>query len=371
MLAFDRRAAKVTWTVALVVLALYSVFAIRKTLFVLLLAVFFSYMVYPAVRRLSQYTPKRFSHTAATATVFAAIVLAVAGLAALIGPPVAEQASALGSKLPGLVQDPSALNRVALPEWAAPYRARVTAFVQSQFTSKISSALPIARQVGQAALSVASNLVYLVLIPILAFLLIKDATAMRDAFLARMQETGHGSMWRRIVDGLDVLLGRYIRSLLILSAATLTVYSIFLSVAGVQYALLLAALAAVLEFIPVIGPLGAALVCVVVAALTGYDNLLLVVGFIAVYRLFQDYVLNPYLMSGGVEVPPLLVLFGLLAGEELGGVVGIFLSVPALAAARIVTMRVSEEVRAQRSERARAIPANAGPSEPSPPARPA
>ena len=43
--------------------------------------------------------------------------------------------------------------------------------------------------------------------------------------------------------------------------------------------------------------------------------------------------LNPYLMSDGVEVPPLLVLFGLLAGEELGGVVGIFLSVPALAAA--------------------------------------
>ena len=67
---------------------------------------------------------------------------------------------------------------------------------------------------------------------------------------------------------------------------------------------LLAALAGVLEFIPVIGPLGAAAVCLVVAGLSGYDHLLLLVGFIAVYRLFQDYVLNPYLMSDGVECRP-------------------------------------------------------------------
>jgi predicted PurR-regulated permease PerM len=349
MLGFDRRAAKAAWTVALVAIALLAVYSIRKTLFIFLLAVFFSYMVYPAVKRLSMYTPKRFSHSAATATVFAAIVLLVAAFLALIGPPIADQASTLGNTLPALAKDPNVLNRIPLPEWLAPYRAGATSFVQEQLISGSSIALPIAKQVGQVAFGVASNLIFVILIPILAFLFIKDATVMRTSFLAWIRLGGHGRMWQGIVDGLDVLLGRYIRSLLILSGATLGVYSVAFSLAGVPYALLLAALAAVLEFIPVIGPLGAAVICLVVSGLAGYDHLLLLVGFIAVYRLFQDYVLNPYLMSGGVAVPPLLVLFGLLAGEEIGGVVGIFLSVPTLAATKIIAMQIAKELRHRRT----------------------
>ncbi len=348
MLGFDKRAAKVTWTVALVAVALFAVYSIRKTLFILLLSVFFSYMVYPAVKRLSMYTPRRFSHSAATATVFAAIILLVAGFVALIGPPIADQASALGDVLPGLVKDPNVLNRIPLPDWLAPFRARVAPFIQEHLAAGTSVAVPIAKQIGQVAIGIASNSIFLIVIPILAFLLIKDATVIRDKFLGWVRGGGHGAMWTRIVDGLDVLLGRYIRSLLILSGATLTIYSIAFSIAGVPYALLLAALAGILEFIPVIGPLGAAVVCLVVSGLAGYDHLLLLLGFLIVYRLFQDYVLNPYLMSDGVEVPPLLVLFGLLAGEEIGGVVGIFLSVPALAAAKIIASEIAAETRARR-----------------------
>ncbi|WP_278501429.1 AI-2E family transporter, partial [Paraburkholderia fungorum] len=56
-------------------------------------------------------------------------------------------------------------------------------------------------------------------------------------------------------------------------------------------------------------------------------------------RLFQDYVLNPYLMSEGVEVSPFLVIVGLLAGDQLGGVAGIFLAVPVIAMLKIVIGR--------------------------------
>ncbi len=345
MLGFNRSAAKIAWTVALVAVALLAVYAVRKTLFVFLLAIFFAYMVFPAVKRLSHYTPKRFSHSAATAAVFLAIVLIVIGAVALIGPPVAEQASTLGQQLPALTRDPQILNRIPLPDWLTPYRPRAAAFVQQQFASGSSFAVPIARQVGQVALAIASNSIFVVLVPVLAFLLIKDATAMRRGFLDWVQQGGHGPMWRGIVDGLDVLLGRYIRSLLILSGATMVVYGTVFSIAGVPFALLLAALAGVLEFIPVVGPLAAAVACLLVAGLSGYDNLVFLIGFIAAYRLFQDYVLNPYLMSGGVEVPALLVLFGLLAGEEIGGIVGIFLSVPAIAVAKIVAAQIVAELR--------------------------
>lgn len=345
MLGFNRSAAKITWTVTLVAVALLAVYAVRKTLFVFLLAVFFAYMVYPAVKRLSKYTPKRFSHSAATATVFLAIVLIVIGAVALVGPPVADQASTLTQQLPALTKDPQIINRVPLPDWLAPYRARVASFIQQQAASGSSVAMPIAKQVGQVAFAIASNSIFVLLVPVLAFLLIKDATAMRTGFLKWVQQGGHGRMWLGIVDGLDVLLGRYIRSLLILSGATMVVYGVVFSIAGVPFALLLAALAGVLEFIPVVGPLAAAVVCLLVAGLSGYSNLVFLIGFIAAYRLFQDYVLNPYLMSGGIEVPALMVLFGLLAGEEIGGIVGIFLSVPAIAAAKIVATQIVDELR--------------------------
>jgi predicted PurR-regulated permease PerM len=65
--------------------------------------------------------------------------------------------------------------------------------------------------------------------------------------------------------------------------------------------------------------------------------------FLAVYRVFQDYVLSPLLMRAGTEVHPLLVLFGVFAGSELAGIPGAFLSVPVLALIRIVYRRIQQQ----------------------------
>ena len=54
----------------------------------------------------------------------------------------------------------------------------------------------------------------------------------------------------------------------------------------------------------------------------------------------QDYVLSPYLMSKGVQLNPMLVLFGVLAGDQIAGVLGMFLSVPLLAILRVLFIRL-------------------------------
>ena len=69
-------------------------------------------------------------------------------------------------------------------------------------------------------------------------------------------------------------------------------------------------------------------------------SLLAVLIFLAVYRLLQDYILSPHLMGQGVELHPLLILFGVFAGAELAGVAGTFLSVPVLALVRILYLRI-------------------------------
>jgi predicted PurR-regulated permease PerM len=341
-IGFNARVAKIAWTVALVALALYTIYAVRRTLFIFVLAIFFSYMVYPLVRYLDRFTPRRMSHTSSTVTVFVLIVLGIAGVGIWVGPAIAEQASNLAAQLPALIRDPHIAERLPLPHWLAPYRAHILDFARAQFEAGTAYALPMARQVGQGIVSVASNLVFVLLIPILAFLFIKDGAALRDRFLRWLGAGRYAAMWTAIVGDLDLLVGRYIRALLILALATLVAYSLFFSIAGVPYGLLLGSIAGAMEFVPVVGPLAAAVICIAVAGLSGYSHLLVLIGFIVLYRLFQDYVLNPYLMSDGVEISPLLVLFGILAGEELAGVAGIFLSVPVIAAAKIVALRITQ-----------------------------
>ena len=127
--------------------------------------------------------------------------------------------------------------------------------------------------------------------------------------------------------------------LVVLSAVAFAAYSIFFSVLGIPYAILLAALGAMLEFIPTLGPLTASAIILLVAAVTG-GHLLAIVIFIVAFRMFQDYLVSPNLMGQGVKLHPLLVLFGVFAGAEVAGVAGAFLSVPVLALARVLYLRM-------------------------------
>jgi predicted PurR-regulated permease PerM len=95
-------------------------------------------------------------------------------------------------------------------------------------------------------------------------------------------------------------------------------------------------LAALGEFIPVIGPAAALAIMTLVCLITGSGSILWLIVFWGVYRLFADYVLNPYLMSAGIELSPLLVLFGVLAGDSIAGVPGMFFSVPIIAILRVI-----------------------------------
>jgi len=223
-----------------------------------------------------------------------------------------------------------------LPQWLELYRPRLNQWLRDQISSGAAQALPFVREVGTRALHVAGNVIFVVLIPILSFMLIKDARSMRATFLGWIEEHNTRETWRAILDDTNVLLGHYIRALLLLSIATLISYSVAFTLMGISYALLLAAIAAVLEFVPLIGPLLALGVALTVAAVTGYDHLLWMVLFVAAYRVFQDYILSPFLMSEGVNVHPLLVILGVFAGEQIGGMAGMFLAVPALAITRIV-----------------------------------
>jgi predicted PurR-regulated permease PerM len=346
------RVARAAWTVALVALALYCTYTIRTTLLVMLIGVFFSYLVYPVFAFLQRWLGRRVPRVAGLCIAFAIVlgVLGVAGL--LLGSRVSTEANSLAQEVPKLLQPGELARRLPLPAMLEPFRARMASMLHNMVAGGTAQALPVVRGVGTGLVHAAGNLIYIVIVPIFSFLMILEAPAI-DIVFTWLKGRRNGPLWCGVIGSLNDLLARYVRTLALLSLATLVVYSIVLSLLGVQFALLLALLAALLEVIPVFGPLAGAIVIMTVAVFSGYEHLLWLLAFFVAYRIFQDYVLNPWLMSEGVNVPPILVVFGLLAGDELAGVPGIFLSIPILAAIRIVIVQI---------RRHRASLAEAGPA---------
>lgn len=336
MQILDARAARVTLTVALVAVILYGVFLARKTVFVFILALFVSYMIAPLVRAIERHRPRRVPAIASVIAAFALVLAVVVAGLAVVGPTVSSQAANLVQQVPKWAQRASESSQLPLPRFMESFRPAIEDAVREVRQSATGSTLPLLKTAGEQAMHLAGNLPLLVLIPILAFLFVSDNVAIRARLLALARSTTTRARATQVVNDVDNLLGSYVRALGLLSLATFVSYSAFFLVAAVPFGVLLAAIAAMLEFIPFIGPLFAGLLAVAVAAIAGYDHLLWIVIFVIAYRGFQDYILSPRLLSGGAHLHPALVIFAFLAGEEIAGVPGMFLSVPVLAIALIV-----------------------------------
>jgi predicted PurR-regulated permease PerM len=342
MLGIDSRAARYTWTAAVIVLLLVTVYQIRTTLFAFIIALLVAYLLSPLVDFLDRVLPA--SRTRTPALIFAYVLLlgAVVFAAVELGTRIVEEANSLLTRLPDLVGNTSNAAPVVGPQTlvdgiVSGIRAQIR-----QHGGDIVSYLPKA---GLKALSIAGNLIWIVIVPILSFFFLKDGRAMWQSLMEMIEEGPKRDLVEEIANDVNVLLAQYMRALTVLSLFTLTFFSFYLSVTRVPYSLLLAAIAGMLEFIPMIGPFIAAVTIVLVAGFSGYPHLLWVIIFLGVYRLFQDYVLSPRLMSAGMELHPLLIMFGVFAGGEIGGIPGTFLSVPVLAMARILYRRLERSHR--------------------------
>jgi predicted PurR-regulated permease PerM len=337
MLGIDRRTARYVWTAALTVLALCLLYLIRHTLFVFVLALLFAYLLSPLVNVLDRALRGNRTRGLALGLAYVIFVGVVALIGTQIGSRVVAQGVALGQKLPELLQ--SWQQASERPSPANSLRAQILERAKAEIAARSGDILALASKAGLKALSAVGNLVYVVIVPILGFFFLKDGDVIRRHILDLVDEGPRRALLDDVLADIHLLLARYMRALVLLSLATFTAYTVGFSIMGVPYAVLLAALAGIFEFVPTIGPLAAGVTIVVVGAVSGASVVAIVI-FVLAYRVVQDYILSPLLMKQGVELHPLLVLFGVFAGAELAGIAGAFLSVPVLALARVIYERI-------------------------------
>jgi len=340
MLGIDDRTLRVVWTVFLFGILLALIYYIRDTLLIFAGAIFLAYMLSPIVSLVERFMPKR--RAIALTIVYCMLI----GLLVLLGfqliPVAVDQATNLLQHLPSFVSG-GGLAKLPLPHWLEPMRNQVIAAMNQEATSLQVKLVPFLQQAGTKILSGLSAMLPLILVPILAFFFLKDARLIRASLLALAADGHPRTTLANILDDIHHVLQSYMRALVMLAVAAFVAWSIFLSAMRYPYELLLAGLAGILEFIPVVGPALALIVISLVVVITGSGGILWIVIFWAAFRIFQDYVLNPYLLSAGVELHPLLILFGVLAGEKIGGIPGMFFSVPTIAILRVIYDRLKEK----------------------------
>ncbi|HJU56698.1 MAG TPA: AI-2E family transporter [Pyrinomonadaceae bacterium] len=179
---------------------------------------------------------------------------------------------------------------------------------------------------------------WLILIPILSFFFLKDADDFRRSAL-QMLPRGRWR-WRgdEFFQDVNSTLAAYIRAQLIACLLIGTICTLGFVALGVPFPLVIGVIAGFLEFIPLVGPLVVAIIAALVTSFspdTSTYSALWVLLFLGVLRIIHDYTIYPRLVGQGVHLHPLAVILAILAGYELAGVAGIFLSIPLIAVATV------------------------------------
>jgi predicted PurR-regulated permease PerM len=334
----DPRAARATWTVLVFLGALGLLYAMRGVLLIAALSLFLAYLLFPLVRLTQGWLLR--SRPLAIVVVYLVVLAALGGAGVAVGPRLSTELQSLAQKLPDtskrIQSGELVMSFLALKGWEAPQLREIDRLVQAHMGEIIG----YAQQATVALLTWLAGAWVIVLIPIFAFFILKDVERFTTTTIWRLGPHGHRGTWWGISEDLDALLGQYVRALVLLALITFVVWSAAFLAAGVPYALVLAAIGGALEFIPVLGPLTAGVVAIGVSLFAGYAHPWLLAVFVLVWRGIQDYGTSPLVMARGIEIHPALVIFGVLAGGEIAGVAGMFLSVPVIAAVRIVWRRL-------------------------------
>lgn len=336
MLLTDSRTARVLVTVLLFALGLGFLYVARATLIAFLFAIFFAYLMSPLVAQLERVLRGR---GRAIAVIYSLLLALVVVFFVVVGPKVTREGARLGQSLPSLLTRLSS-GQIANQLGAEHGWSRATTdFLQSFLVSHQDDISRLAQKIGLRVADVAKQAWLFFVVPLLSIFFLKDGRSFGDLLLSTIQSRPQREFLENVLNDLNQMLAHFIRAQLTLAGLTLLVYSAFLGAMRVPYALVLGTVGGVLEFVPVIGPLVAGLVIVSVALLMAYHHWLVLIVFLGIWRVIQDYISSPRIMGESVELHPLAAIFGVMAGGEVAGILGIYLSIPVMASLRIVFRR--------------------------------
>ncbi|NLY54833.1 MAG: AI-2E family transporter [Firmicutes bacterium] len=175
-----------------------------------------------------------------------------------------------------------------------------------------------------------SSAVTVVLVPILSFYMLKDLEAIKQTALNLFPEQYRHTVLK-LIGRVDAKLGAWVRGQLIVGLATGGLIFVGLKLVDMDYALVLGMLVALLNFIPYFGPVIAAIPSILLGFLRAPVLGLKVLVVQVVVQHFESTVLVPQILGRELGIHPLLLIFALMLGAQLAGILGMVLAAPIVA----------------------------------------
>jgi len=333
MVVFDRRTAKILFTILAFALALVIVYLARTVIIICAFSILFAYLINPIVRFLQRHSlffkNLRGPHVVEAYLVF---VIAIALLSYGLAPQLQKNATRFLNALPSLSERVSS-GQIADDlgtnlGWTDMQATRIRTFLQ-EHRSTIESSL---QEIGRFASTAIGGLL---VIPILAIFFLSDGEHLTNQAIHLFSGKKNYEAMRSLAAQLHQMLQHYIRAKVALGGLSLVFCSTAMFILGFPNALVLGILAGVLEFIPVAGWMAAAATIVSVGALS-HSHWIWMLALLCTWRVLMDYWIAPRVMGHELEIHPLLAIFTLMVGGAVGGIIGIYLSVPLVATLRVV-----------------------------------
>ena len=190
-----------------------------------------------------------------------------------------------------------------------------------------------------AIVSFASTLLQLLLVPILTFYLLKDGRTIKRAVLDIFSSPTSTHL-EEVVNDILRTLGGYLRGQLLLASNMFCLTFIVCYMYDLPYPLVLAVLAGIAEWIPIIGPFISAAPAIILAAVISGPLAVKVAITYGVLQVLDGQIIMPKIMGHVINLPPLVIITAIFVGGYFFGMIGMMTAVPLTAIAQIIAKRL-------------------------------
>ncbi|HJP82744.1 MAG TPA: AI-2E family transporter [Fimbriimonadaceae bacterium] len=324
-----------TFKVAIFALVVYLAYVVREIWLPLILALILAMVLSPTIDRMEA---RGWRRSTATLFVFISFLTIVVGLAILATPFLIAEGQEIQAHFEryfpdlskaGLVKSFHAMNA---PDAVAEYGARAIQFVNESLRKSTSPLVDI-------GMRFASNLIWVVIIPVVTYYVIRDYHIIITKALL-IAPSRHRPTVQTAITEITTIFGKYLRGLGIVSLANGVATWLVLELIHVPSALMLGCIAGLLYSVPYVGAVLTVILTAIISFLGGGFNLMVLsVAFSTVlHQIVFDQIITPRVLGGHVGLHPILSIIALLVGNLLLGIVGMLLAVPVAACIQIAVL---------------------------------
>jgi predicted PurR-regulated permease PerM len=324
------------WLIA-IALGGWLMFLLAPVLTPFVASALLAYIGDPLADRLQRFKMPR---TLAVVIVFLLTFLMLALIVVLIGPLIDKQVSALLAALPDIVAKaeqvwmPSAFELLNIE---AGDDVGLGAFFERYADTVSSWSGKVLLSVTKSGGALVAAVLSLFLIPIITFYLLRDWDVIISHLGAMVPDSQRETVFKLARES-DEVLGAFLRGQILVMLFLAIIYSVGLSVSGVEFALAIGVVSGLVSFVPYLGfVFGIALAGLVVALEP--NPLWPMIGVIATFSIAQfieGSLLTPKLVGDRIGLHPVIVIFAVAAGGQLFGFFGILLALPAAAVLSVI-----------------------------------